>query len=94
MTTIKYMAALLFLTLLSAVTLAGPVNINTADAEAISAELQGLGITKAIAIVEYRKANGRFKSHEDLRQVKGIGFRTVEINPKNILLDTKVAKSK
>jgi len=94
MTTIKYMTTLLFLTLLSAVTLAGPVNVNTADAETISAELQGVGITKAIAIVEYRKANGPFKSHEDLTQVKGIGARTVEINRKNILLDTNLAKSK
>jgi competence protein ComEA len=45
---------------------AGPVNVNTADAETISAELQGVGISKAIAIVEYRKANGPFKSADDL----------------------------
>lgn len=67
---------------------AGPVNVNTADAETISAELQGVGITKAIAIVEYRKANGPFKSPDDLTQVKGIGLRTVDINRENILLET------
>jgi len=67
---------------------AGPVNVNTADAETISAELQGVGISKAIAIVEYRQANGPFKSADDLTQVKGIGDRTVEINRKNILLDS------
>jgi competence protein ComEA len=73
---------------------AGPVNVNTADAETISAELQGVGITKAIAIVEYRKANGPFRSVDDLALVKGIGERTVEINRKNILLDSSAQKNK
>lgn len=78
---------------LAAVVFAGPVDINTADAETISAELQGVGITKAIAIVEYRKANGPFKSVDDLAKVKGIGARTVEINRKNILLEPATARS-
>ena len=73
---------------------AGPVNVNTADPETISAELQGVGISKAIAIVEYRKANGPFKTPEDLTKVKGIGARTVEINRANILLETSAKKSK
>lgn len=73
---------------------AGPVDVNTADAETISAELQGVGITKAIAIVEYRKANGPFRKAEDLALVKGIGERTVEINRQNILVDGKGQKSK
>lgn len=75
------------------VVLAGPVNVNTADAETISAELQGVGISKAIAIVEYRQANGPFKSIDDLTQVKGIGARTVEINRKNILVTASGKKS-
>ena len=33
---------------------AGPVNVNTADAETISAELKGIGLAKAQAIVDYR----------------------------------------
>ena len=73
---------------------AGPVNVNTADAETISAELQGVGITKAIAIVEYRKANGPFKSPDDLALVKGIGARTVELNRQYILLESAAKKSK
>ena len=73
---------------------AGPVDINTADAETISAELQGVGLTKAQAIVEYRKAHGPFKSYEDLTLVKGIGARTVEINRANILLKPADAKNK
>ena len=71
---------------------AGPVNINTADAATISAELQGVGLTKAQAIVEYRKAHGPFKSYEDLTLVKGIGARTVEINRANILFKSAEKK--
>ncbi len=68
------------------VAIAGPVNVNTADAETISAELQGVGLSKASAIVDYRKSHGPFKSIDDLTLVKGIGARTVEINRANILL--------
>lgn len=64
--------------------LAGPVDINTADAATISAELKGVGLSKAHAIVEYRKKHGPFKSPDDLSLVKGIGERTVEINRANI----------
>lgn len=68
------------------VAFAGPVDVNTADAETISAELQGVGLSKALAIVDYRKAHGPFKSVDDLTLVKGIGERTVQINRRNILL--------
>jgi len=63
---------------------AGPVDINTADAATISKELDGVGLTKAQAIVEYRKKHGPFKSAADLSLVKGIGERTVELNRDNI----------
>lgn len=53
------------------------VNINTADAETL-ASLNGIGEAKAAAIVEYRKANGPFKSAEELAEVKGIGDKIVE----------------
>jgi competence protein ComEA len=72
--------------LLPVVALAGPVNINTADAEAISRSLQGVGLSKARAIVEYRQKHGPFKSAEDLSLVKGIGDKTVELNRDNILV--------
>jgi competence protein ComEA len=93
MTKMKLLLAAMILTFAGTV-MAGPVNVNTADAETISAELQGVGITKAIAIVEYRQANGPFKSVDDLAQVKGIGARTVEINRKNILVAAARSKSK
>lgn len=71
---------------------AGPVDINTADAETISAELKGVGLAKAKAIVEYREKHGPFKSPDDLSLVKGIGERTVEINRGNIRIDSSGRK--
>ncbi len=65
---------------------AGPVDVNSADAETISAELTGIGLSRATAIVEYRKLNGPFKSADELLNVKGIGERTLELNRGNILL--------
>ncbi len=78
--------------ILPLVAFAGPVNVNTADAETISAELRGVGLSKALAIVDYRKAHGPFKSIDDLTLVKGIGERTVEINRTNILLKSPKKK--
>jgi len=88
------LAALLIVMVGPIVAYAGPVNVNTADAETISAELKGVGITKALAIVEFREANGPFKSPEDLAMVKGIGERTVEINREFILLNSTASKLK
>ncbi len=86
MKTFRYLALVLLacLTMLAA---AGPVDINTADAETLSAELDGVGLAKAKAIVEYRKKYGPFKSADDLSLVKGIGDRTVEINRENIRIN-------
>ena len=67
---------------------AGPVDINTANAETLSAELDGVGMAKAKAIVEYREKHGPFKNPEDLSLVKGIGDRTVELNRANIRVTT------
>jgi len=94
----KSFKRLLYLTIctltMPLVVYAGPVNVNTADAETISAELQGVGLSKAHAIVDYRKANGPFKSVDDLVLVKGIGERTVEINRANILLSSSAKSDK
>ena len=86
------LAALLIVMAGPIVATAGPVNVNTADAETISAELKGVGITKALAIVEFREANGPFKTPEELAMVKGIGERTVEINREFILLNSTANK--
>ncbi len=71
---------------------AGPVDINTANAETLSAELDGVGMSKAKAIVEYREKHGPFKNPEDLSLVKGIGDRTVELNRANIRVITAKKK--
>lgn len=81
-----------FLTTVAAVALlslpmlaiAGQVNINTADAATLASELNGIGLVKAQAIVEYRQKHGPFKSADDLSLVKGIGERTVERNKTDI----------
>lgn len=70
----------------------GPVDINTADAATISAELKGIGPSKARAIIEYRKKHGPFKNPEDLSLVKGIGDRTVELNLANIRVKGEMKK--
>lgn len=69
---------------------AGPVNVNTADAETIARELQGIGPAKARAIVSYREENGPFESVDDLLEVEGIGPKVLEDNRKNILLEDRV----
>jgi competence protein ComEA len=54
------------------------VNINTATQDEFIALHKGLGPAKAQAIIDYRKANGPFKSVDDLRHVKGIGAKRLE----------------
>jgi len=68
---------------------AGPVDINTADAATIAKELQGIGLSRAQAIVAYREKNGAFRSADELRKIKGIGAKVLERNRANIKLDAK-----
>jgi competence protein ComEA len=62
------------------------VNINTADAATLDRVLDGVGPSKAEAIIAYRKANGPFRSIDQLASVKGIGLATVERNRDRILV--------
>ena len=64
-----------------------PVDINKADASTLAAELNGIGSSKAAAIVAYREANGPFLHIEDLSNVKGIGVKTVEKNRSNLVIE-------
>lgn len=49
-----------------------PVNLNTADQEALTA-LPGIGEALAERIVAYREEHGPFESVEDLTEVSGVG---------------------
>lgn len=73
-------AAALSLLMATSAFAADKVNINSADAATLDEVLLNIGAAKAQAIVEYRKANGPFKSAEELAMVKGIGLKTVEKN--------------
>lgn len=55
----------------------GLININTATMEELTA-LNGIGVKKAQAIVDYRDENGLFLSVEELTNVSGIGEKTLE----------------
>ena len=70
----------------SATLFAGPVNINTADAETLAFELMGVGPALAAAIIDYREANGNFATPEELSRVSGVGSRIIEMNRENILV--------
>ena len=55
------------------------ININTATAAELT-QLEGIGETKALAIVADRQANGPFSAPADLARVRGIGEATVSKN--------------
>ena len=79
--------------LLAGAAIAGEtVNINTADAATLDRVLVNVGPAKAQAIVDYRKANGAFKSPEQLAMVKGIGLKTVEKNKERISVGAAPAR--
>ena len=67
--------------------LAAPININHATAQELAENLQGIGIKKAHAIIEYREKIGGFQSQKQLLNVKGIGAATLQKNEANILLE-------
>ena len=77
---------LLSLVLAASAFAADKVDINTADAAALAATLNGVGLAKAEAIVAHREQNGPFQSADQLAEVKGIGLRTVDKNRERIEL--------
>ena len=49
--------------------------------------MKGVGLKTAKAIVAYRKANGPFKTINELTEVKGIGVATLRKNERVIALE-------
>ena len=68
---------------------AGPVDINSADADTLAKELEGIGPSRAQAIVEFREKHGPFKSAEELKLVSGVGDKVLDANRGNILINGK-----
>ena len=56
----------------------GKINIISADIETLM-KLNGIGDTKAKAIISYREANGPFSSIEELVNVNGIAAATLNV---------------
>lgn len=81
----------LLLVLFSGSVWAVPLDINKADAEAISNSLSNIGPKKAEAIVQYRKEHGDFKSIKDLENVKGIGNKTAMLIEKELVFADSAA---
>ena len=53
------------------------VNINKADSSKLQT-VPGIGPATAQKIIEYREKNGRFSSVDELKNVSGIGDKTLE----------------
>ena len=62
------------------------LDINHADAAAIAAALDGVGLVKAEEIIAYRTMFGNFQSVEELLEVPGIGAATLEKNRQRIVI--------
>ena len=71
-----------------------PVDINSASAEDLAQSLDGVGLSKARAIVAYRDSQGPFRHADELVKVKGIGISTVDKNRDFIRLGAEGAKAK
>lgn len=56
------------------------VDLNNADVATLEKSLNGIGKTKAEAIVAYREANGPFDSVDELLEIRGIGKALLERN--------------
>ena len=70
-------AAVLTLGLVNPLLATEPVDINSADATALADAIDGVGMKRAQAIIDYRTMHGPFKNVEELANVRGIGERTV-----------------
>ena len=59
---------------------ATPIDVNTASAEVLAEAIDGVGLKRARAIVEYRERHGAFASVDELAEVRGVSAGIVERN--------------
>ena len=55
----------------------GKINLNTATSEQLQT-ISGIGAKRAEDIVAYRESHGSFQSVDDLKNVSGIGDKTLD----------------
>lgn len=75
------------------ISVAAPLDINTATAAELATVMQNVGPKKAEAIVAWREQNGPFKSVDELEKVPGIGPKIVEANRDRLTVDTPAASA-
>lgn len=75
------------LVLMSAVALAKPLNINTANEKEIAKTMYGVGPSRAKAIIKFREANGEFKTLDQMTQVRGVSTAILEKNRDKIAVE-------
>ncbi|MGB2102824.1 MAG: ComEA family DNA-binding protein [Porticoccaceae bacterium] len=63
------------------------VLINSASAEEIAQELDGVGQAIAKRIITRRQTQGRFENFEQLKAVSGVGMAKIEVNRQRISFD-------
>ena len=92
-TSVSILTVLLAALFAAPVAAAETVDINTADAATLASELDGIGPSKAEAIVAHRQQHGAFRSADELTEVKGIGLATIEANRERITVGAGAAES-
>ena len=65
-----------------------PVDVNTASAEVLAETMDGVGVKRARAIVQYREQHGAFSSVDQLAEVRGVSARIVERNRDRLTANT------
>lgn len=61
------------------------ININTAGAQTLQ-KLDGIGPSRAQAIIDYREHNDGFQTLAELKKVRGVGEHTLDVNRERIVL--------
>lgn len=64
----------------------GKINLNKADLSSLQT-ISGVGAKRAQDILDYRDSQGGFKTIDDLKNVSGIGEKTLEKLRQDVTID-------